>query len=136
MSHVLVASQVLLATVFVVSAFSKLRNRAALRSFAVTLRLLPGAVRFPAAVAAVGMEVVTAATLIVFPRAGLVAGGMLLIAFSMWIAVSLRSGQREPCQCFGVSATPLGPVHLVRNGLLLLVVAVGWVALMFPGGPV
>jgi hypothetical protein len=136
MSHVLVASQVLLATVFVVSAYSKLRSRTALRSFVATLRLLPGPARFAAAMAAVAMEIVAAATLIVLPHMGLAASGMLLIAFSMWIAVSLRWGQREPCQCFGVSATPLGPVHLIRNGLLLLVVALGWVALMFPGGAV
>ncbi|MGP3958629.1 MauE/DoxX family redox-associated membrane protein [Nonomuraea sp. 3N208] len=136
MPHVLVASQVLLTTVFVVSAYSKLRSRTALQSFAVTLRLLPGPARFPAAMATVAMEVVAAATLIVLPRTGLAASGMLLIAFSMWIAVSLRWGQREPCRCFGVSATPLGPVHLIRNGLLLLVVVLGWVTLMFPGGPV
>ncbi|TMR22378.1 methylamine utilization protein MauE [Nonomuraea turkmeniaca] len=136
MAHVLVASQVLLTTVFVVSAYSKLRSRAALQSFAATLRLLPGPVRFPAAMATVAMELVAAATLIVLPHTGLAASGMLLIAFSIWIAVSLRWGRREPCQCFGVSATPLGPVHLIRNGVLLLVVALGWVTLMFPGGPV
>ncbi|MFI7145784.1 MauE/DoxX family redox-associated membrane protein [Nonomuraea sp. NPDC050022] len=136
MSHVLVASQVLLTTVFVVSAYSKLRSRTALQSFAAALRLLPGPARFAAAMATVAMEVVAAATLIVLPHTGLAASGMLLIAFSMWIAVSLRWGQREPCRCFGVSATPLGPVHLIRNGLLLLVVALGWVTLMFPGGPI
>ncbi|MEV4176854.1 MauE/DoxX family redox-associated membrane protein [Nonomuraea sp. NPDC049709] len=136
MVHVLVASQALLATVFVVSAYSKLRSRAALQSFAATLRLLPGPARFPAAGATAAMEVVTAVTLIVFPPAGLAAGGLLLIAFSTWIAVSLRRGQREACQCFGASVTPLGPVHLVRNGLLLLVIALGSVALMSPGGPV
>ncbi|WP_327585556.1 hypothetical protein OHA25_59630 [Nonomuraea sp. NBC_00507] len=136
MSHVLVASQVLLTTVFVVSAYSKLRSRAALRSFAATLRLLPGPTRFPAAMATVAMEVVAAATLIVLPRTGLAASGLLLIAFSLWIAVSLRWGQREPCQCFGVSATPLGRVHLIRNVLLLVVVVLGWVTLTLPGGPV
>ncbi|WP_431932894.1 MauE/DoxX family redox-associated membrane protein [Nonomuraea jabiensis] len=136
MVHVLVASQVLLTTVFVVSAYSKLRSRAALRSFAATLRSLPGPARFPAAMATVVMELVAAATLIVLPQAGLAVGGMLLIAFSAWIAVSLRRGRREPCRCFGASTTPLGPVHLVRNGLLLLVVALGSVALMSPGGPV
>ncbi|MGW4967038.1 MauE/DoxX family redox-associated membrane protein [Nonomuraea sp. NPDC004186] len=136
MSHVLVASQVLLATVFVISAYSKLRSRTALRSFAATLRLLPGPARFPAAMATVAMEVVAAVTLIVLPHAGLAASGMLLIAFSTWIAVSLRRERREPCRCFGVSATPLGPAHLIRNGLLLLVVVLGWVMLMFPGGPV
>ncbi|MBB3729022.1 MauE/DoxX family redox-associated membrane protein [Nonomuraea dietziae] len=136
MSHVLVASQVLLAVIFVVSAFSKLRSRTALRSFAATLGMLPGPARLPAAAATAAAEVAAAATMMVFPPIGLAVSGMLLIAFSLWIAVSLRGGRREPCQCFGASATPLGPVHLIRNGLLLLVVALGWATLMFPGDPV
>jgi hypothetical protein len=136
MSHLLVASQVVLTTVFAVSAYSKLRSRTVLRSFAATLRMLPGPARFPAAVATVAAEVVVAVTVMVHPYTGLAAGGMLLIGFSLWIAVSLGRGQREPCRCFGVSATPLGPVHLIRNGLLLLVVALGWVTLMLPSGPV
>ncbi|MEV5504764.1 MauE/DoxX family redox-associated membrane protein [Nonomuraea fuscirosea] len=135
MVHVLVACQVLLATVFVVSAYSKLRSRAALRSFAATLGSLPGPIRFPAALATAIVEVVAAAGLVVLPRAGLAAGGVLLVAFSTWIAVSLRGGRREPCRCFGASVTPLGPVHLVRNGLLLLVVGLG-AAAAFTGGPV
>ncbi|WP_326632754.1 hypothetical protein OIE67_46815 [Nonomuraea fuscirosea] len=135
MVHVLVACQVLLATVFVVSAYSKLRSRAALRSFAATLGSLPGTIRFPAALATAVVEVVAAAGLVVLPRAGLAAGGVLLVAFSTWIAVSLRGGRREPCRCFGASVTPLGPVHLVRNGLLLLVVGLG-AAAAFTGGPV
>ncbi|GAA1614936.1 hypothetical protein GCM10009733_008980 [Nonomuraea maheshkhaliensis] len=136
MVHVLVACQVLLATVFVVSAYAKLRSRAALRSFAATLGALPGPIRLPVALATAVVEVVAAAGLAVLPWAGLAAGGGLLVAFSAWIAFSLRGGRREPCRCFGASVTPLGPVHLVRNGLLLLVVGVGTVALAFIGGPV
>ncbi|MCF6470443.1 methylamine utilization protein MauE [Nonomuraea sp. MG754425] len=135
MSHVLVATQVLLTTVFAVSAYSKLRSGAALRAFAATLSLLPRRTRRPAAMAVVAAEVVTVGTLLPLPGVGLAVSGLLLVAFCAWIVLSLHRGQREPCRCFGASATPLGPAHLVRNGLLLLVAALGGVALT-AGGPV
>lgn len=51
--------------------------------------------------------------------AALVAGA-LLVAFSALLAVRIAQGRRPPCACFGAWSTrPIGPVDLVRNGLLL-----------------
>jgi uncharacterized membrane protein YphA (DoxX/SURF4 family) len=44
-----------------------------------------------------------------------------LLAFSALIAVRLAAGDHPPCACFGAwSASPIGPRHLVRNGVLML----------------
>jgi uncharacterized membrane protein YphA (DoxX/SURF4 family) len=46
---------------------------------------------------------------------------VLLVAFSTLIAQRLREGRRPPCACFGAwSASPIGPGHLARNGVLIL----------------
>ena len=40
----------------------------------------------------------------------------LLLAFSVFIVMRIREGQRPPCACFGAwSASPIGPKHLLRN---------------------
>ena len=52
---------------------------------------------------------------------------VLLVAFSVLIAVRLAQGRRPVCACFGAwSATPIGPTHLIRNGALI---ALGVIAL-------
>lgn len=57
---------------------------------------------------------------------------LLTALFSNAIRRTLRSGNRVPCRCFGRSSSPLGPRHLVRNGLLLALtvtgLAVSWAA--------
>jgi hypothetical protein len=50
---------------------------------------------------------------------------VLGVLFSQAILRSIRSGNRTACRCFGRSSSPLGPRHLVRNGLLLAVTVVG-----------
>ncbi|MEV0821655.1 MauE/DoxX family redox-associated membrane protein [Nonomuraea rubra] len=134
MDLLLVASQVLLGTVFAVAAFTKLRSRADLRAFASSLVMVPERLRRPVAAGVAAGEAATAALMVV-PRIGLVLGGITLGAFSLVIAVAVRRGVRVSCRCFGPSAAPLGGVHLVRNALLLLVVALGGTALAFPGDP-
>jgi hypothetical protein len=45
----------------------------------------------------------------------------LLLLFSALIAKRLSEGRHPPCACFGAwSAKPIGPEHLMRNGLLLV----------------
>jgi hypothetical protein len=50
---------------------------------------------------------------------------LLTAAFSYAVLRTIRSGNRTPCRCFGRSSSPLGPRHLVRNGLLLAVAVAG-----------
>lgn len=46
---------------------------------------------------------------------------LLLIAFTLLIASRLHEGKRPECACFGAwSAKPIGPAHIARNVLLLM----------------
>ena len=50
---------------------------------------------------------------------------VLLLLFSTLVIARLRDGRHPPCACFGAwSARPLGPGHLVRNGLLVVLAIV------------
>ena len=53
---------------------------------------------------------------------------LLTAAFSYAVLRTVRTGNRTPCRCFGRSSSPLGPRHLVRNGLLLAVAVAGLAA--------
>jgi uncharacterized membrane protein YphA (DoxX/SURF4 family) len=44
-----------------------------------------------------------------------------MIVFTVLIARRLAAGDHPPCACVGAwSATPIGPRHLVRNGVLMV----------------
>jgi hypothetical protein len=127
-AYVLVACRVLLLLVFVASALGKIRSRTARVGFVQSLRdlrLVPdGTVRAVAA-GVIGGEV-GAVLLLAAPATvpvGLALAGALLVAFTVSILVTLRRGVRAPCRCFGSAALPLGRRHVLRNGLLLAVVA-------------
>ena len=57
-----------------------------------------------------------------------IAAIVLLLGFTVLLLLRLREGRRPPCACFGAwSASPIGPQHLIRNGVLLvLAVAALW----------
>jgi hypothetical protein len=137
---VLLASRILIALVFAVSAISKLRGASAFRSFesATGAMGVPARLVRPAAVTVVAAEV-AAALLVALPPGGLVGLSVtvgLLIAFSVGIALALRRGSRASCACFGSSTSPIGRRHLVRNGLLLLVATAGIVGALTGTAPV
>ncbi|NEA35962.1 hypothetical protein G3I17_30575 [Streptomyces sp. SID13031] len=101
--------------------------------------MLPRAVRRPAARAVVVSELALTVLLLIsaaavvnaalVPVAVIAHAGAaaVLLAFTVAIVLTLRRGGRQPCRCFGAKATPLGPAHIVRN-VLLLVVAFGGLA--------
>jgi uncharacterized membrane protein YphA (DoxX/SURF4 family) len=113
----LVAS-VLLGVAFVVAGASKLAARQAWTTQAVGL----GAPFFLAPYVP-WVELTVGALLIAQvaePVPVLVAIALLLL-FSALIAKRLSEGRHPPCACFGAwSAKPIGPEHLMRNGLLLV----------------
>jgi uncharacterized membrane protein YphA (DoxX/SURF4 family) len=72
-------------------------------------------------------EIVLGAILIVqlAPLAAGVVALATLLVFTGLIARRLAQGQHPPCACFGAwSAKPLGPGHLVRNGVLIVLAVV------------
>ena len=104
-----------LAAVLAVAAVGKIR-RPATDDFA-SLGL--PAPRFLAA-AVPPVELTIAAALVVTPRYGAVAAIPLLVAFTVVIAVALRSGRTVSCGCLGaVSTQPLSVTALVRNAGLI-----------------
>ncbi|WFB10374.1 hypothetical protein LRS74_27550 [Streptomyces sp. LX-29] len=130
----------LIGTVFLVSSFSKVAGRGAFAAFTTSIRdmgLLPRALVRPAAWAVVIAEFAVWALLAVpapVPAAvGFVIALGLLVAFAIGITAVVRRGVRAPCRCFGVSATPLGPRHVVRNILLAVASALGAVAVFSTG---
>ncbi len=130
MTYVLIGCRCLIGVVFLASAMSKLRSRAALVAFAGSvraMRLLPRRWERPVVTAVVAVELAIPALLAlpwgVLPGFGLALS--LLGAFTVAIVLAVRRGVRAPCRCFGASAAPLGITHLVRNTLLCVVVVAG-----------
>jgi hypothetical protein len=56
---------------------------------------------------------------------GMTAAAVLLAVFAAGAFAVARTGDAEPCQCFGPSSTPLGMRHVARNVALCAVAALG-----------
>jgi len=135
------ACEVVLAVVLGTAAVSKLRGPAALREFRdslVGMRLVPRRAAGPVA-AAVGLGEAVVAVALCVPvtaGAGLVAAGIELAVLTAGVGLVVRRGSALPCRCFGPARRPLGRLHLVRNGALLAVAALGLVSRQpVPEGP-
>ncbi|MGW0480898.1 MauE/DoxX family redox-associated membrane protein [Nonomuraea sp. NPDC003214] len=125
MAYALLSCQVLIGAVFAVAALTKLRDPAAFAASVAALRLVPTGVA-PLVAGTVTVAEASVAALMFLPRAGFALAAALLLGFCAVIVKSRRS--RVECRCFGAASGPLGPAHLVRNGLLLAVAALGWAA--------
>ena len=120
--------RIALCVVFAVSAFGKLRGRAARRDFRRSLRdmrLLPS--RLVATVAGVVAAGEAAAALALpWPASaayGLPAAAALVALFTA-VLITVRWRRLDvACPCFGTTRSPVGPGHIVRN-LLLITIAV------------
>lgn len=126
----------LVAVVFGFAAAGKLRGRSAWADFVSTTGAMLPARRLPAgpaAVLVVGTEIATTllAVLALVTRAAVVElaalslAAVLLAAFLAGIARVLRAGRTVRCRCFGSTGAAFGRNHLVRNGILLVIVAGG-----------
>jgi len=125
-TFILLAARAILAAVFVLAGIAKLRDqtgfRAALGDFGT-----PRSFRVPLAAAFPLAELAVAAALLVAPVSWFGAAGaaVLLLVFSLAIAVNLLQGNQPDCHCFGqIQAKPAGWYSVARNCLLLLLAAV------------
>ncbi len=123
MTYVEFGCRCALLLVFAVSSVGKVRGRAAFAVFrSATVALVPAAegsaTLLAAAVACAEIAVVVTLAVPVTATLGLLGAAVLLAAFTVAIAAALRRGDTAPCRCFGVSSTPLGARHLVRNAVL------------------
>ena len=118
---VLLASRLALAVVLVAAAVAKLADREGARrslgGFGVPAGVVPAlALGLPLA------ELLLAAGLIASSTAWVAAVGatILLAAFTLAVGRALARGTESDCHCFGrLSAEPIGPRLLARNGVLL-----------------
>ena len=126
----------LVAVVFGVAAFGKLRGPAAWAEFVTTTSAMLPARPFPVRLVAVvvaAAECVTALLAVVALATSATAAAVaalslaaaLFAAFLAGITGVVRSGRRVRCRCFGGGGAVFGRNHLVRNGVLLLTVACG-----------
>ncbi|MCU7731125.1 hypothetical protein ODJ79_46075 [Actinoplanes sp. KI2] len=126
MTYLHFGGRCLLALVFAASAVSKLRGPSAFQAFRrgiTAMRILPDRAIPPVAVVVAGLEAVVPVTLLI-PYAelvGLALAIVLLAAFTLGIALTLRRGTVAVCPCFGVSGSPFGWRHIARNSALLAV---------------
>ncbi|MEU7936504.1 MauE/DoxX family redox-associated membrane protein [Microbispora bryophytorum] len=127
MAYLFAFCRLLTGIVFLMSAVSKLRGRAAYEEFTVATRALTRLPARPVAALVVAAEVAVAPLLAWPPTtlAGFCVALGLLAAFSVAVVVALRRGRRVPCRCFGASAVPVGPGHLARNAVLIVAAAAG-----------
>ncbi|MER7788549.1 MauE/DoxX family redox-associated membrane protein [Streptomyces sp. NPDC097640] len=138
MAYVLLTCRLLLGGVFVVSAASKLRGRAAFREFEGAARDMGAPARFLRLVAltVIGAECLIPPLLVAPPGglAGLALASALLVVLTGAIVNVLRQNKKTSCACFGPSTAPIGRRHLVRNGALIAVAGLG-IAAALGGAP-
>jgi hypothetical protein len=143
MGYVVLGCRCVVGLVFAASVVGKLRGRRPYAGFvAATGRLAPVWVtsRVPVGVMAGGVVAAEVAVpVLLVPTgtawAGFVLAGLLALAFAMAVLAALRRGDRAPCHCFGVSARPVGGVHIVRNLVLTAAAGLGLAAGAVAAGP-
>lgn len=127
--YVGLASRVMIAGVFVV-AMAKARSWKSILSFVDSVRafrMIPPTLIWPIAVVVVLCEAAVVLMLAVpgFGVAGFVLATSMLAVFTVAALLTILKGWQVPCRCFGISATPVGPVHIWRNAILLAVALIG-----------
>ena len=129
-----------LALVLVAAVAGKLSTRTSRAEYRemFTAMGIPARWRAPVAVMLVVAEIGTAA-LLVLPRvaiAGSIAAAILFAVLTAGVHQVVRGARQVRCNCFGAAkGVPLSPVHVLRNGVLVLF-AVAATALSIAGGPV
>ncbi|WP_444960759.1 MauE/DoxX family redox-associated membrane protein [Nocardiopsis sp. M1B1] len=140
--HLLPGAAALLATVFAVSAFGKVRGIRAFAESLEPLRLVPRRLLLPAAG---GVLVAEAAVVVAFAgyawgigaAARIAFGGALALlgVFTAVIVLSLLRGSSARCHCFGRTGAVYAPRHVVRNAGLGAVAAFGALTTASSGTP-
>lgn len=119
-------ARVLLAAVFVAAFAGKVRSRRGFAEFRDSIAALVPLPALPLAVSVLAGEAV-AVVLLAVPGTRLGYGVVVALLIAFCGAVLLAVIGRKPvrCKCFGAGGDVLGPKHLVRNGVLIAVAALG-----------
>ncbi|WP_406865008.1 MauE/DoxX family redox-associated membrane protein [Streptomyces sp. HUAS MG47] len=131
MDYLLFGVRCALAVTLAASALGKLRAPGEFRETVRDLGFVPASLTTAVTGAVIAAEAALVA-LVWLPgalgAAAFVAAGLLLVAFTGVLVVLIRRGSDTSCACFGSSRTRVGPAHLVRNGVLVAIAALGAVA--------
>lgn len=130
MDEVAVASRFALGTIFVLSGLSKAANYGEFERALADYRILPPAVSRVFASSIPPVELTAGAFLLVglATKVTAVAVAVLLLVFSVAVAINLVQGRRIRCGCFGtLDQREISWLAVVRNlGLLGLAALVAW----------
>lgn len=125
LGYVGLALRCFIAGSFAVAFLSKSLSSASASEFTLAVRTFGGFKR-PAISRAVAIAVIVleAGTVAMLVPAGTVVSGfalacVLLVTFTIVVIVAIRRGVRQPCRCFGHTASETGPANVVRNLALL-----------------
>ena len=123
-----VGCQFLIGLVFVAAVIGKVTGY---RIFVDSIRDMGFRPAAPIAAVVLLGEIAVVALVVFVPPDGFDLAALMLLAFAVAIALSLRRGNTKPCRCFGRSTTPLGRHHVWRNVFLIAIAVLG--ALAAPG---
>ncbi|MYT36586.1 hypothetical protein GTY66_11050 [Streptomyces sp. SID8356] len=127
MSTMVIFCQILMATVYLLSAILKLRELSAFRAHLIST--MPGVRPFASFLAAgvVATEIGTALALMVIRPAwiGFSLSVLLLAGFTLYLVAMLRTRRGASCGCVGDGGGPISGVHVTRNILLVMVSGAG-----------
>lgn len=121
----IVAFQLSLGFIFLVSTLPKLRRPLDFARTVVEYRILPPGVAYIVGLAVIPAEAFLAIAFLtgVFGDIALLIALAMLSAFSVAVGINLRRGRKISCGCFGKTGEKLSPRTLARLLLLLSVVA-------------
>lgn len=120
-----IGCQFLIGLVFVAAVLGKVTGYPAFVNSVADMGLRPAA---PIAAIVLLGEVAIVALVVGVPSAGFALAAVMLLAFAVAVALSLRRGNAKPCRCFGRSTTPLGWHHVWRNAFLIAIAVLGALA--------
>jgi hypothetical protein len=130
LAGIAVGCRALLAVLLGLALIGKVSSASAWRGFTDSLTELPllPKRRHPELAVTVAAAEGVATVLLVLPGtglAGLALAAVVLTAFTIVPAVSLRRGVQLTCRCFGFREAKMGLSHVLRNGVALCAAIVG-----------
>lgn len=123
MQYLLIFCRISTGLVFTWSFVGKVQNVSSFIQTINHLKLLPKALHRPLAVVLLGGELTVLVAMLLGGEllvSGFLLAGLLLIFFSIVLALALARQIRVSCNCFGLSQNSISSFDIVRNTILLL----------------
>jgi hypothetical protein len=128
--HLLIVCRAFLWITFAYSFWGKVQDLPAFTVAIGRFQLLPPVLAKPAALIFLGVELclILSLGIGVWLAASFALAFSLLSIFTIALIIVLLRQQPIACHCFGADEQPIGWADVIRNGGLLLVTVLGWVA--------